>query len=162
MQLIKSHLTARPLYVDEDLHFETSHFASSYPILGVKKLHLQAEFSRDNAVVHAVMKISGRIILEDSYTAKPFEKNVKVEEETDILEEENGEDDGFIIPGKFIDVEELSLAIIRFSLPIKVLAPGSKLPKSGTNYSVRGEDEAEEEHSSPFDALLGLDLPDKN
>ena len=90
------------------------------------------------------------------------EKNVKVEEETDILEEENGEDDGFIIPGKFIDVEELSLAIIRFSLPIKVLAPGSKLPKSGTNYSVRGEDEAEEEHSSPFDALLGLDLPDKN
>ena len=161
MQLIKSHLTARPLYVDEDLHFEASHFASSYPILGVKKLHLQAEFSRDNAVVHAVMKISGRIILEDSYTAKPFEKNVKVEEETDILEEENGEDDGFIIPGKFIDVEELSLAIIRFSLPIKVLAPGSKLPKSGT-YSVRGEDEAEEEHSSPFDALLGLDLPDKN
>ena len=122
MQLIKSHLTARPLYVDEDLHFEASHFASSYPILGVKKLHLQAEFSRDNAVVHAVMKISGRIILEDSYTAKPFEKNVKVEEETDILEEENGEDDGFIIPGKFIDVEELSLAIIRFSLPIKVLA----------------------------------------
>ena len=86
MQLIKSHLTARPLYVDEDLHFEASHFASSYPILGVKKLHLQAEFSRDNAVVHAVMKISGRIILEDSYTAKPFEKNVKVEEETDILE----------------------------------------------------------------------------
>jgi uncharacterized metal-binding protein YceD (DUF177 family) len=162
MQLIKSHLTARPLYVDEDLHFEASHFASSYPILGVKKLHLQAEFSRDNAVVHAVMKISGRIILEDSYTAKPFEKNVKVEEETDILEEENGEDDGFIIPGKFIDVEELSLAIIRFSLPIKVLAPGSKLPKSGTNYSVRGEDEAEEEHSSPFDALFGLDLPDKN
>ena len=162
MQLIKSHLTARPLYVDEDLHFEASHFASSYPILGVKKLHLQAEFSRDNAVVHAVMKISGRIILEDSYTAKPFEKNVKVEEETDILEEENGEDDGFIIPGKFIDVEELSLAIIRFSLPIKVLAPGSKLPKSGANYSVRGEDEAEEEHSSPFDALLGLDLPDKN
>ena len=162
MQLIKSHLTARPLYVDEDLHFEASHFASSYPILGVKKLHLQAEFSRDNAVVHAFMKISGRIILEDSYTAKPFEKNVKVEEETDILEEENGEDDGFIIPGKFIDVEELSLAIIRFSLPIKVLAPGSKLPKSGTNYSVRGEDEAEEELSSPFDALLGLDLPDKN
>ena len=162
MQLTKSHLTARPLYVDEDLHFEASHFASSYPILGVKKLHLQAEFSRDNAVVHAVMKISGRIILEDSYTAKPFEKNVKVEEETDILEEENGEDDGFIIPGKFIDVEELSLAIIRFSLPIKVLAPGSKLPKSGTNYSVRGEDEAVEEHSSPFDALLGLDLPDKN
>lgn len=162
MQLIKSHLTARPLYVDEDLHFEASHFASSYPILGVKKLHLQAEFSRDNAAVHAVMKISGRIILEDSYTAKPFEKNVKVEEETDILEEENGEDDGFIIPGKFIDVEELSLAIIRFSLPIKVLAPGSKLPKSGTNYSVRDEDEAEEEHSSPFDALLGLDLPDKN
>ncbi len=162
MQLIKSHLTARPLYVDEDLHFEASHFASSYPILGVKKLRLQAEFSRDNAVVHAVMKISGRIILEDSYTAKTFEKNVKVEEETDILEEENGEDDGFIIPGKFIDVEELSLAIIRFSLPIKVLAPGSKLPKSGTNYSVRGEDEAEEEHSSPFDALLGLDLPDKN
>ena len=162
MQLTKSHLTARPLYVDEDLHFEASHFASSYPILGVKKLHLQAEFSRDNAVVHAVMKISGRIILEDSYTAKPFEKNVKVEEETDILEEENGEDDGFIIPGKFIDVEELSLAIIRFSLPIKVLAPGSKLPKSGTNYSVRGEDEAEEDHSSPFDALLDLDLPDKN
>ena len=162
MQLIKSHLTARPLYVDEDLHFEASHFASSYPILGVKKLHLQAEFSRDNAVVHAVMKISGRIILEDSYTAKPFEKNVKVEEETDILEEENGEDDGFIIPGKFIDVEELSLAIIRFSLPIKVLAPGSKLPKGGANYSVRGEDEAEEEHSSPFDALLGLNLPDKN
>lgn len=162
MQLTKSHLTSRPLCVDEDLHFEDSHFASSYPILGVKKLHIQAEFSRDNAVVHAVMKLTGRIILEDSYTAKPFEKSVKVEEETDILEEENGEDDGFIIPGKYIDVEELSLAIIRFSLPIKVLAPGSKLPKGGTNYTVRGEDEAEEEHSSPFDALLGLDLPDKN
>ncbi|MBP5092319.1 MAG: hypothetical protein J6328_07220 [Bacilli bacterium] len=162
MLLQKSHLTYRPLLIDEELDFADFDFKGFYPILGVKNLRISSEWSRDNDVCHAKISLSGVVVLEDSYTAKPFEKKIRHSEEIDILEEENGEADGFIVPGKFIDVNELSLELIRFALPIKVLAPGSTLPKSGAQYSVRSAEEDVEETSSPFDALLDLDLPDKN
>lgn len=161
IQIEKSHLCAQPLLINEDLKFEDSYFPT-YPIAGVEKLHLNAEFSKDKTGrISTHFQLEGTIKVFDSYTNEVFAKKIKEEASFDILEEEDGESEGFILPGRSIDVLELTLLFIKFSLPIKILKKGSKLPKGGEGYRVISSDEVgedKEEHSSPFDSLKDIDF----
>lgn len=162
MTISKSHIYANPYLVDEDLAFEDVDFKSQYPILSMDSCHLKAKFYKSKEdKIFAEMDIAATAILEDSYTCKPFKKKLTLSEDFEIMEDEDYEGEGFIVPGKVIDVSSLVVAIIRSSLPIRVLAPGSKIQSGGEGYSVRSESElVEEETSSPFDVLKDLDLED--
>ncbi len=164
MEIRKSHITGRPLPIDAELSFTKEHFENSYPIRGMKSCHVEGEISKHEGLIEASLLIEGVAILEDSYTAELFDKKLKVEGTYAILEDEDGEAEGFIVPGKVIELESLCLSILRFSLPIKVLKKGSKLPEevAGVHVYKEGEEHLEDAHSSPFDALADLDLPDHN
>ena len=105
------------------------------------------------------------VVLLDSYTNEPFQKKIVLDEEADLLEEDNQEAEGYIIEGKEIDLSLLCLKMIRSSLPIKVLKPGSKLPKDGEGYRVLSEEdfqkEKENSYNPSFDALKDFDPDDK-
>lgn len=163
MRIAKSHIFERAYLLDEELSFlDPSLFADSYPLLGIDKCHVKGELSKEDKLIKADLSIAATITLEDSYTAKPFKKKISLEESFDIMEDEDGEGEGFIVPGKAIELEVLVVDLIRFSLPMVVKAPDSKLPSSGEGYSILSEEEAKKSQNqsdgSPFDVLKDLDV----
>lgn len=150
----------RPSLIDEDETFVASLFADSYPIASIKKCHLQGQLSRNGDIVIANLHIEAVVSLLDSYTNEPFDQKVIVDEDADLLLEEGGEGEGYIVPGNQIDLSEMAVRMIRSSLPIKILKPGSHLPKSGEGYSVLSEEEVSrgktESYNPAFDALKNL------
>ena len=159
MIIKKSHISTQKMTIDDDLDFSKFDFKSSYPILGVASCHIYLVLSKDkNGIIKSDISIDGTFILEDSYTAKPFKKKIKLNDSFNILEKEDGVEEGFIIEEKEINVLELVLAIVKFNLPVKVLSPHSKLPKGGDGYTVYSSDDDVKDDSSPFDVLKDLDL----
>jgi hypothetical protein len=160
-QIVPNH----PTILDEEETFDKSFFKDSYPISDIKKCHLEGQLNRTGDIVTAHLHIEAVATLLDSYTNKPFDQKVIVDEAADLLLEENDQGEGYIVPGGQIDLSEIALRMIRSSLPIKILKPGSRLPKSGEGYSVLSEEEVlkqkHESYNPAFDALKDLDIKNK-
>ncbi len=159
-KILKSHLHPRPLPFEEEESYSPEDFPANSPIKMIEDCQVAGEIHLEDGIIRCHMKASAKLTLEDSYTAETFQKKKTVEDEFDILDEENGEGEGFIVYGPSIDLKEIALSLFRFQLPSKILKPGSKLPRGGEGYSVLSEEEAEavSTSGSPFDKLKDLDL----
>jgi uncharacterized metal-binding protein YceD (DUF177 family) len=157
-------LPNQPTLLDEDEAFSSSYFEDSYPIKDILSCHLKGQIAKTKTYLVADLSIEAKVVLLDSYTNEPFTQKVKLEETVDLLEQEDEEGEGYIVEGNEIDLSELCLKMIRTSLPIKVLKPGSKLPKSGQGFRVLSEEEVQKEkadsYNPAFDALKDYD-PEK-
>lgn len=136
-------------------------YVLSYPILGITKCHYEAKVSEVGDYAHASYKIEATLNLEDSRDGKPFIKNVNIEEDVDLLEDEDEVGEGFVVNGPDIDLDEIALKIINSSMPISVSRGKSSLPKSGEGYRVLSEEEAkaekEDSYNPAFDKLKDFD-----
>ena len=163
-KILKSHIHARALKVEEEETFFPEDFPSSSPLKMIDGCKVKGSLFLEDGVIHCHLEADAVLTLEDSYTMEHFQKKQKLDEEFEILDDENGEGEGFIVSGPSIEIKELVIALYRFSLPSKILHKGSKLPKSGDGYSVLSEEEAkkkaEETTSSPFDKLKDFDFED--
>ncbi|OPZ34330.1 MAG: hypothetical protein BWY98_01110 [Tenericutes bacterium ADurb.BinA155] len=157
-------LPNQPTLLNEDESFTPDYFKDSYPIKDILSCHLEGEIAKSKTYLQADLTITAKVVLLDSYTNEPFRQKITLQEKVDLLEKEDEEGEGYIIEGNEIDLSELCLKMIRSSLPIKVLKPGSKLPKSGEGFRVLSEEEIAKEKSEnynpAFDALKDYD-PEK-
>lgn len=161
-EILKSHIHPRPYHVKETLEFKPEDFPLSSPIRDIKDCRIEGNLYLDGGIIRCSLAAEANLLLEDSYTAKTFWEKKEIEEDFDILEDEDGEGEGFIVPGPAIDLNELIIALYRFSLPSKILSPGSRLQKGGDGYSVLSEEEAKKQAAqssvSPFDCIKDSDL----
>ena len=113
MEIRKSHITGRPLPIEADLRFNEAHFASTYPIRGMKSCHVEGEISKHEGVIEAELSIEGVAILEDSYTAELFTQKLKAEGNYAILEDEDGHQEWYDLQGRRLEAPQKGVNILR-------------------------------------------------
>ncbi len=139
-------------------------YGLSYPMLAIKSCHYEAELEQVGDYKHVYMNIKAILSLSDSRDGVAFDKKVAISDDVDILDVEDDTGEGFVIPGNFIDLDDLCIRILHASLPIKVTRPGSKVSASGKNFEAMTEDEFNSqkidrnEYNPAFDALKDLEL----
>lgn len=106
-----------------------SGYTMPYPLLGVKELSYEGEAYALGKYPHVDISLKAIVSLSDSYDAQAFDQEIELEDSVDILESEDREGDGYIMPGKDFDIDELCVLLIHGHLPIKVMKPGSKAPE---------------------------------
>ena len=165
LKVNKSNITkGRVLSFESDSTFPG--YELSYPMLGIKSCHYEAELEQVGDYKHVYMNIKATLTLSDSRDGVPFDKNVTVSDDVDILDAEDDTGEGFVIPGNSIDLDDLCIRILHASLPIKVTRPGSKVSASGKNFEAMSEDDFNaqkmdrNEYNPAFDALKDLKLDD--
>ncbi len=129
----------------------------AYPILAIANLSYKGKAYMSGKYPHVEMDVSCDLTLEDSYDAQPFDSHIEFFDEADILPEEDEEGEGYIMEGGSIDLDLLAYSMLRSSLPIKILRPGSKLPEGNGSVTFVSEGEETESEGSPFDILLEED-----
>lgn len=155
--------TGRTLYFSSDTNFVG--YEIDYPIKAVESCHYEAKATRLNDYPHVAFSIEANLTVYDSRDGKPFAKRCVINDEVDVMEKEDEDGDGFIMPGGSIDLDLLALSLIVSSLPISLVRSDSELPKGGKGYNVYSEDEfastSSKAKSSPFDALEGYETDDE-
>lgn len=160
----KSILPKIGLTINQKLDYEGFDFSNSYPVVNCQDFFLEGTLKKEKDYIKASFSLKGTATLLDSYTNEAFDKNIELIEDFDILENEDQVGEGYIEEGLEIDLESLCLKLLKTSLPIKVLKPGSKLPESGEGYRVYHDQEAKEVdggYNPAFDALKDFD-PDSD
>jgi uncharacterized metal-binding protein YceD (DUF177 family) len=152
----------RVLPVDETYaEWDPALFARCYPLLGIRSAYLKGNFENTDGILTFNGVIGGVVVLSDSRTNEPFEEEYKIKDVFQLLEDEDDESatNGYIFPDNGINLEEFVFSVLRSEVPIKPLKPGSEAVPSidERSYLIEGE----EQNSSPFDVLLGLDLEEK-
>lgn len=95
-----------------------------YPLRGMKECHYFVKATVLDNRPHLHIETSGVMEVEDTLTGERFLKPFEIEEECDIMEEEDDEGSGYILPGNNIDLEEVVLLVIESSLPLRVRKEG--------------------------------------
>ncbi len=118
IKIVKSALkSGAPLRYDTDLTFEGYPF--SYPLHGVKSSHLKARVYRVKEDIYVDLSFDGILLAEDTSDATPFLYHLSfVDKSIAIMEREDGEKEGYILPGNSFDLEELTLLLIHSHIPL--------------------------------------------
>lgn len=156
-KVAKSAITAgRSLDYAVDTSFHG--YELSYPLLGIESCHYEASLTKVGGRNHADYVIDVTMRLEDSRDAVAFLSDKHIEESADILDEEDDEGEGYIVPGNSVDLDEIALRIIVSSLPIKVVRPEPAKKVSGKGFRLLSEEEETVEYNPAFDKLKDLEL----
>lgn len=132
------------------------------PLLEVKKLLAKAKVHRYQDFIDVNLEIKTDVVLQCSYTLKPFDSKLHESDEIHFSSYDDGGDDIQIYKGNLIDLDPYIYNLLSAAVPTSPKAPGAKLPESGKNFRVISEDEfneEKEEGTDPrFDKLKDLDL----
>lgn len=129
-----------------------------YPIKNVISLSYEAEVTKREEHPLVWMKVKGRLEVYDSRDNVPFEYPFSIKEETEILDEEDGETEGYIVPGNSFDLDELALEIVKSSLPIRLVRKEKvALKTDASGIKILSEEEKLKEESEPKIKIKGLD-----
>jgi|GEM_PF-946915 hypothetical protein len=125
-------------------------YETHYPLIAVKSCHYEGELIRENEDEGQLwIRVKGKAELEvyDTRTGIPFLYPTKIQEKAQILDDEDGEGEGYIVSGPNIDLDGLVLRILESSLPLQLLKnPDEPLPKSkDPSVHLMSEDERKEE-----------------
>lgn len=157
MKIYRSAVTsARPLEVDEEVSFRDKDFSPFYPLLGIERCHLQGEITKEGKLLWMRAYVTADLKLVDARSNEAFYLPVTHEEYFPLLEDEEGDIEGYVFPNNLIEASDIAFALLRTLVPIKPLKEGSELPKGGDGYSFYLEDDAPSA-PSPFDCLEGLE-----
>lgn len=92
-----------------------------YPIKEVKSLHYEARLSKHEDKPLVEIHVKGKLVVLDSRDNVPFVYPFNIHEETLVLDDEDGESEGYIISGSSFDLDALALEIVKSSLPIRLV-----------------------------------------
>lgn len=147
---------------EEEVHFDDEKFHLLPPLLEVKKLVAKAKVHRYQDFIDVNLSINADVVLQCSYTLKPFDSKLRDEDEIHFSSYDDGGDDIQIYRGNLIDLDPYIFNLLSASVPTSPKAPGATLPEGGKNFRVLSEDEYNEEkedgNDPRFDALKDLDL----
>lgn len=151
--------------LNEVVSFDPELYKCYPPLLEVKKCKVEAKIRRYEDFIYVSLLIKADVVLQCSYTLKPFDSKLKSNEELHFASYvEEGDDDLVIYKGNSIELDKYIFDAISASVPPSPKAPGAKLPESGKGYRVISSDEfikeKENQTNSQFDALEGLEFDD--
>lgn len=147
---------------EEDVVFDEEKFRILPPLLKVNKLHTKVKVHRYNDFIDVNLSIKANVVLQCSYSLKPFESVLAESDEIHFASFDDGGDDIQIYKGNYIDLDPYIFNLLSAAVPTSPKAPGAKLPSSGKNFRVISEDEYVKEKTETtdprFDKLKDLDL----
>lgn len=148
--------------IEEDVILNEEKFHLLPPLLEVKKLHARARVHRYQDFIDVDLLIKADVVLQCSYTLKPFDFKLQDEDEIHFASYDDGGDDIQIYKGNLIDLDPYIYNLLSAAVPTSPKAPGAKLPSSGKNFRVISEEEynkEKEEGTDPrFDKLKDLEF----
>lgn len=149
----------------EDVCFDPEVFKCYPPLLEVKKCGVEAKIRRFEDFIYMNLFIKADVILQCSYTLKPFESKIKSNEELHFASYiEDGDEDLIEYKGNSIELDKLIFDSISASIPPSPKAPSAKLPSGGKGYRVLSSEDYEKEKEDKvnprFDALKDIDVDD--
>ena len=148
--------------LEEDVVLNEEKFKFLPPLLDVKKLQAKAKVHRYQDFIDVDLSIKADVVLQCSYTLKPFDYKLSEEDEIHFASYDDGGDDIQIYKGNLIDLDPYIYNLLSAAVPTSPKAPGAKLPESGKNFRVLSEEEFNEEKNATtdprFDKLKDLDL----
>lgn len=147
---------------EEEVVFDEEKFHLLPPLLEVKKLVAKAKVHRYAEFIDVNLLINADVVLQCSYTLKPFDSKIKDEDEIHFSAYDDGGEDIQVYKGNLIDLDPYIYNLLSAAIPTSPKAPGAKLPESGKNFRVISEDEFNEEKNEStdprFDKLKDLEL----
>ena len=154
---------SKEVTLEENIVFDSEKYPCFLPLIEVKNALVLAKIRRYEDFIYVNLLVKADVILQCSYTLKPFPSSVTGDEELHFASYvEEGDDDLIVYKGNSIELDKYVFDLISASVPLSPKAPGAKLPKSGKDYRVISIDEfakeKEEKNDPRFDALKDLDL----
>lgn len=147
----------------EEIVFDGDKFKCYPPLLEIKKVNVELKVHNYEDFIDVNIKMHADVVLQCSYTLKPFETTIHTSDEMHFGDDEEDEE---LIPysGNFIDMDKYLFDLLSASIPSSPKAPGATLPSEGKGYRVIKEDdflkEKSEAGNNKFDALKDLDFED--
>lgn len=151
--------------LNERVNFDAETFKCYPPLLEVKEVDVKGSIRRYEDFIYIKLNLRSNVVLQCSYTLKPFDTVLKSDEEFHFASyAEEGDDDLIIYKGNMIELDKYIFDAISASVPPSPKAPGAKLPSGGKDYRVLSSDdflkEKEEKTDPRFDALKDLEFDD--
>lgn len=151
--------------IEEVVNFDPEIYKCYPPLLEVKEAKINAKIARYQDFIYININVKAKVVLQCSYTLKPFETILKDKDELHFASYVDENDDDLIIyKGNFIELDKYIFDIISASVPLSPKSPGATLPKDGEGYRLISDEELKvekEEQGDPrFDALKNLEFDD--
>lgn len=162
MRLFITQIPATKEYtLKEEITLDTTKFPLSFPLQEIKKISVVAKAQKFADFLALSLHLKADLVLICSYTLKPFDYVLKTSDEINFsFYDDNEEEDMVPLKGNVIELDEFVYRLLMASLPLKPVAPGATLPKSGEGYEVITDEEYYEtkKGNSAFDKLADLDI----
>ncbi|MCR5333180.1 MAG: hypothetical protein K6E11_04110 [Bacilli bacterium] len=156
-------VSRKPLVVDEDITFDADTYKCVLPLIDVKSCHVTMEASRYDDFVEVNIKVKADVILQSSYTLKPFNFKLNTSEEYHFSSIKEDEESDFIVyKGSIIQMDEYIFNLISASIPMSPKAPGETFKSDSGDIRFMSEEdflkEQEKEVDHRFDKLDELEF----
>lgn len=135
----------------EDVDF-SSYKGDPYHIRKINKCHVEVVATQYENLLTLKFDIKGEVTSSCAYTLEDILYPIDIHETINITGEE---DDEFTFDSDILDLNEIIITLIVYSVPMKLVKKGASLPKDGEGYRFIDK---EEKKSSPFDVLDDLDI----
>lgn len=136
----------------EEILFDKEKFPPCLPLIEVKKAVVNAKIRRYEEFIYVSLNIKADVILQCSYTLKPFDTAINTLEEMHFASGANEDDEDITIyKGNSIELDKYIYDAISASIPPSPKAPGAKLPNGGKDYRVISFDDFEKEKEEKVD-----------
>ena len=150
---------------EEVLNFDKEAFLCHLPLIEIKSAKVKAKVSRYDEFIYVNIDVDADLVLQCSYSLKPFSYRLKEKDELHFASFKDDDDEDLILyRGNVIDLDEHIFNLISASIPLSPKAPGAKLPSGGKDYRILSESELkkerEEQGDSRFDKLKDLEFDD--
>ncbi|HAS56838.1 MAG TPA: hypothetical protein DEF61_04930 [Firmicutes bacterium] len=122
MIVFKSLVTQKKdLKFNETFTFDKDELKNYYPLVEVKKALMDGYFYRDEEdYLRCNLIIKANVTLIDSITNEPFDKEMEIKDDFEIMDKEDGEGEGYIFSSSSFSLSSLCLCLIKSSIPLKV------------------------------------------
>ncbi|MCQ2793062.1 MAG: DUF177 domain-containing protein [Bacilli bacterium] len=144
-------VSTKPFEESEDITFDKEKYKCVLPLIEIKKCHVKVDATNYNDFIEVMILVDAVVLLESSYTLKPFEFHMLTGEEYHFGTSAYEGDDVIEYKGNIIKLDDYIFNLISASIPLSPKAPGETLPKSGKGYRILSEDDYEKEKQSSGD-----------
>ena len=147
----------------EQVSFDPNRFVLHRPLLEVLNCEVTCKVQRFEEFIYMNISLVSKVVLECSYTLKPFQETLRSNEELHFAPSKDEYDDDLIVyKGNVIDLDEYVFNILSAAVPLSPKSKGAKMSAEGKGYRVISEEDLAKEMSdkgnSAFDCLKDLDL----
>lgn len=152
MKVFLSELSGIPYTIEGDINLASFGNGDNPSLHDISTCHVLATFTLNDDIIDAEVEINALVHLNCAYTLKVFPHKLNVLENLVFTLKNNDDPELIPLKGNVLDLDHYIFGIILTEIPLKVIAPGAKLPTGGEGYRVLSESELkqEKENNRPF------------